>query len=155
MHLRRMAAVFCAGIFAAGAAAFGQTGVMEKVGPGVWRVRFGEPEAGVPTAYRAAAVAMEGLKGMGEMDGAPFALGDLGFKTGVRGCSVTLPRREGERFYGLGLNTKLFEMTNKRAFIVPSDHPEQATNESHAPVPFYVSTGGYGVYVDTARFASF
>jgi len=27
--------------------------------------------------------------------------------------------------------------------------------DSHAPVPFYLSTKGYGVYVDTARYASF
>ena len=29
------------------------------------------------------------------------------------------------------------------------------TGDSHAPVPFYVTTRGYGVLVDTARYATF
>ena len=29
------------------------------------------------------------------------------------------------------------------------------TGESHAPVPFYISTAGYGVFVDTYRYATF
>ncbi|MGN6368559.1 MAG: TIM-barrel domain-containing protein [Phycisphaerae bacterium] len=155
MQFRPMAVIVVAGVLGMGTVAFGETqGVMEKVGPGVWGVRFGEVESGVPSAYRAAGPAIEGLKGMGDGE-SPFAVEAFSFKSGARGCSVSLPRKAGEHFYGLGLNTKLFEMTNKRAFIVPSDHPEQPTNESHAPVPFYVSTAGYGVYVDTARFASF
>ena len=60
-----------------------------------------------------------------------------------------------EMIYGLGMNTKLFDMSNKRDFAVVSDEPENETNESHAPVPFYVSSRGFGVFVDTARFASF
>jgi alpha-D-xyloside xylohydrolase len=60
-----------------------------------------------------------------------------------------------EMIYGLGMNTKLFDMTGKRDFAVVSDEPENETNESHAPVPFYVSSRGFGVFVDTARFASF
>lgn len=33
--------------------------------------------------------------------------------------------------------------------------PVADTGDSHAPVPFYVSTAGYGVFVDTARYATF
>ena len=33
--------------------------------------------------------------------------------------------------------------------------PTVYTGDSHAPVPFFVSTKGYGMYFDTARYAEF
>ncbi|MBV8818239.1 MAG: hypothetical protein JO022_07760, partial [Acidobacteriaceae bacterium] len=33
--------------------------------------------------------------------------------------------------------------------------PKMDSGDSHAPVPFYVTTGGYAVLVDTARYATF
>ncbi len=68
----------------------------------------------------------------------------------------------GESIYGLGLSTKLFDLTQtkgrqtgRRVFLKPTDSPENDLGESHAPAPFFVSSKGYGVFVDTARFASF
>ncbi|HUO08499.1 MAG TPA: TIM-barrel domain-containing protein [Phycisphaerae bacterium] len=118
-------------------------------------MRYGTPEAVTPLTYRSAGPRVEGLGKLPAVESPPLPADSVGFQISARGCSVTLPRDPSEHLYGLGLNTHQFEMTNQRAFIVPSDHPEQPTNESHAPVPFYVSTRGYGVYVDTARFASF
>jgi alpha-D-xyloside xylohydrolase len=67
-----------------------------------------------------------------------------------------------EGIYGLGLHTKLFDLTQskggrngRRVQLAPTDDPENERGQSHAPVPFYVSTTGYGVFVDTARFTSF
>jgi alpha-D-xyloside xylohydrolase len=67
-----------------------------------------------------------------------------------------------ESIYGFGLHTKLFDLTQtkdshagRRVVLKPTDEPENDLAESHAPVPFYVSSRGYGVFVDTARFASF
>ncbi|MGH7952899.1 MAG: TIM-barrel domain-containing protein, partial [Limisphaerales bacterium] len=78
------------------------------------------------------------------------------------GCSLRLPMKSGESIYGLGLHTELFDMTQtehgqtgRRVFLKPTDKPENDLGESHAPVPFYVSSEGYGIFVDTARFASF
>jgi alpha-D-xyloside xylohydrolase len=42
----------------------------------------------------------------------------------------------------------------RRIFLKPTDHPENDLGESHAPVPFFVSTRGYGVFVDSARFVT-
>jgi alpha-D-xyloside xylohydrolase len=68
----------------------------------------------------------------------------------------------GENIYGFGLHTELFDLTQNGAghagrqiFLKPTDKPENDLGESHAPAPFYVSSEGYGVFVDTARFASF
>ena len=46
------------------------------------------------------------------------------------------------------------QLGRKRYIKVNSD-PKMDTGESHAPVPFYVSTAGYGLFVDTYRYATF
>jgi alpha-glucosidase (family GH31 glycosyl hydrolase) len=33
--------------------------------------------------------------------------------------------------------------------------PKQDTGDSHAPVPFYVTSEGIGIFVDTARYVTF
>ena len=131
-----------------------QSPQFEKIAPGVWRVRLGAPEKFTPGYFRSAPPALDALNAMaGEQ--APFAPDDLRFQTNARGCSIELPLGQNEQVYGFGLNTRLFNMTNRRTWIRTSDGPESEANDSHAPVPFYVTTGGYGVFVDSARYVSF
>ena len=68
---------------------------------------------------------------------------------------IQLPLETSERIFGFGLNIRLFNMNDRRVFIRASDAPDSPLNDSHAAAPFYVSTAGYGVLVDTARYASF
>jgi alpha-D-xyloside xylohydrolase len=92
----------------------------------------------------------------------PFDPSEIVFDVSDRGCSVCLPMNRQESIYGFGLHTELFDMTQskdgqtgRRVVLAPTDMPENDLGESHAPVPFYVSSEGYGIFVDTARFASF
>lgn len=92
----------------------------------------------------------------------PVDQSKISFRRSDRGCSVLLPMKSGESIYGLGLSTKLFDLTQgkngqsgRHVFLKPTDAPENELGESHAPAPFYVSSKGYGVFIDTARFASF
>ena len=124
-----------------------------QVYPGVWRVRLGSPERLTPMRYRSAEPVEAGLKALG--GGAGQVVPNIQFRPTERGCTVELPMGKAEKFYGLGLSTKTFELSGRKAWSVPSDHPEESTNESHAPEPFYVSSQGYGVYFDTARYAAF
>jgi alpha-D-xyloside xylohydrolase len=129
----------------------------EVVAPGVWRIRFGQPEQFTPTAFRSAAMDMAGLGALATNAPLPLDLKQVFCQVSGRGCSVLLPMDTQERLYGFGLNTKIFDASNpgRRIFVEPTDAPENDLGQSHAPVPFYVSTRGYGVFVDTARFASF
>jgi alpha-D-xyloside xylohydrolase len=130
----------------------GQAPTVEKVQPGIYRLRYGKPEKNTPLKFRTAPVAAQSLTKLGDKD---FPLGGIQFTQTDHGCTLELPLSEGEDLYGLGLNTHSFALNGRRSWVVPSDNPEADTNESHAPEPFYVSTKGYAVYVDTARFASF
>jgi len=138
------------------------SGKLETVAPGIWRLRLGQPEPFTPVHFRSAPVAAESLKGLPAAGAPPMAASEIRFQKSARGCTVELPMDNGEGIYGFGLNTELFDMTKsgeghagRRVFLKPTDHPENDLGESHAPVPFFVSTRGYGVFVDSARFVSF
>ena len=134
----------------------------ELVAPGIWRIRLGQPEKFTPLHFQNSRPDKTGLKGLPAVERPPFVLKNIHVTVSDRGCAVTLPMEADETIYGFGLNTKLFDMTEtekghtgRRVFLKPTDHPENDLGESHAPVPFYCSSRGYGVFVDTARFASF
>src|SRR6185437_8016630 len=58
----------------------------------------------------------------------------------------------GEMIYGLGLQFKsTLQRGRKKTLRVNADPPSDA-GDSHAPVPFYISNHGYGIFVDTARY---
>ncbi len=135
---------------------------VELVAPGIWRIHFGEPEEFTPTHFRSAAMNTAGLEQMPSSRAMPLDPAKISFHVSDRGCSLSFPMKRGESIYGLGLNTELFDLTQtkdgqtgRRVFLAPTDSPENELGESHAPAPFYVSSAGYGLFVDTARFATF
>ena len=132
--------------------AAGQLPKVEKVFPGVYRIRCGAPEKNTPLKFRSASAAADPLVKLGERN---VPIQGILFKRTAHGCALEIPLTDDENLYGLGLNTHSFRLNGRRSWVIPSDNPEADTNESHAAEPFYVSTKGYGVYVDTARFANF
>lgn len=164
--LKKLAKAFCLHLLAAGfvcrASAAPSAPKIERVAPGIWRIHFGRPEPFTPTHFRSAPIDVEALAAMPAAPKMPLDARRLVCRVSDRGCSVQLPMEPRESIYGLGLNAKLFDLTQvkggqggRRVFLKPTDSPENDLGESHAPVPFYVSSRGYGVFVDTARFASF
>lgn len=155
--------VLLAGTLVLGAAGANDAAVQpELVAPGIWRLHFGHPEAFTPTHFRSAPMDAAGLAKLPPAGSMPLNAADISFHVSRRGCSLLLPMSRQESVYGFGLSTRLFDMTQgksgqtgRRVFLEPTDSPENELGESHAPVPFYVSPAGYGVFVDTARFASF
>jgi alpha-D-xyloside xylohydrolase len=136
-------------------AAFAQPPQVKLIAPGVWRLRFGKPERFTPTHFRSVGMDTAGLEKMPSSQPMPLKSSEVSFQVSDRGCSLHWLMKSGENIYGFGLHTELFNMAGRRVFLKPTDKPENDLGESHAPVPFYVSSSGYGVFVDTARFASF
>jgi len=77
------------------------------------------------------------------------------FYNTARGCCLRLPLNSDEQIYGLGLQLKAFNLRGKKFTLRPNADPVASNGDSHAPVPFFVSTAGYGIYIDTARYAEF
>lgn len=111
------------------------------------KITFGTPETLVPSAF------CESFSYVETDVSYPTEL--IGFQKNRRGCVLTLPLGENEQIYGMGLQLKVFHLRGKKITLRPNADPVAKTGDSHAPVPFFVSTAGYGIFVDTARYAEF
>ena len=128
---------------------------MEEVAPGVWRIRLGEPEKFTPLRFQEHAPRLKEMAALEPCKQPPIRASAIGFKTSGRGSALELPLEADEQLYGLGMNLKVFQLLGGKKTIRVSDDQGTVLGDSHAPLPFYVSTRGYGVYLDTARYASF
>jgi len=127
---------------------------MEQILPGIWRLSFGEAERFTPVTLREIPPDREGLAKLDHVDASPFDLSRVRFNRTVRGCVVEIPMGDGEQIYGFGLQLKSLIQTAKKRIVRVNSDPNVDTGDSHAPVPFYVSTAGYGVLIDTARYVA-
>ncbi|MDR0719712.1 MAG: hypothetical protein LBF78_08765, partial [Treponema sp.] len=119
---------------------------------GVYRLTLGTAEKTTPVK----------LFGTGRVQPPCAEGGSLPFETGAvsgrvtkRGFTVEVPMKNVEDFYGFGLQFHSFNHAGRRRFMKVNSDPVTDTGESHAPVPFYVSTAGYGLLVDTFRYVTF
>jgi alpha-glucosidase (family GH31 glycosyl hydrolase) len=125
----------------------------QPVAPGVWSARIGKPEA----------VDLLKTAGIQPKVDALNKLGKLAFPTSMKASvarlangqtHLRLPLREGEQLFGLGLNFKNV-LQRKRVFNLHADHyGGRDSGRTHAPVPFYVSSEGYGVLINSARYVT-
>jgi alpha-D-xyloside xylohydrolase len=124
---------------------------MKNYASGIWRGSFSVPEEKTPVKFF-------GFKKTEPFEAChilPFKLGDIFSKKTERGFVFELPMKNDENFYGFGLQFHSFNQAGRRRFMKVNSDPIVDTGESHAPVPFYVSTAGYGLLVDTFRYVTF
>ena len=131
------------------------TGVVpwSLIAPGIWRATFGTPEAMTPVSSRTVPPDAAALRRMGAVAQAPLPAPQV--TAGSRGTEVRLPLAAEEQIYGLGLQFFSVQHRGRKVTTRVNADPRGDTGDSHAPVPFYVSSRGYGVLVDTARYATF
>lgn len=132
----------------------------ETLFPGVTRLRFGTPEKLTPVSLRTVSPAAESLDRLAPPPDCPVDLSAIHATTNARGCRLEIPLELDEELYGFGLQLKSHRQRErgkpgKKKLLRVNSDPVADTGDSHAPVPFYVSTRGYGILVDTARYATF
>ena len=127
--------------------------VWKQIYPGVWRATIGTPEQFTPVSSRLVPPQTEAFEKLPRVDSAP--LPPIEGKRTARGCTVQLPLRPGEQIYGLGLQFMSLAQRGKKKVTRVNADPKLDTGDSHAPVPFYVTTEGIGILIDTARYATF
>lgn len=127
---------------------------MKAILPGVWKLSFGKPEEHVPTRYQELPPNDMGLSALPEVS-LPKGMEaeSWSFKKTKRGCVIKLSTKTNPgHWFGCGLQLLSHEQTAlKRTMRVNSD-PTQNTGDSHAPVPFMVSSKGFGILVDSFRY---
>lgn len=122
-----------------------------KVAEGVWKGRIGNPEkydllsaAGSQPNY--AAIQKQGASPF------PFSLSLIQGTIADGKCYLRFPLDFKEELYGFGLE---FQSVHQRGKILQLhvDHYGGIDNgRTHAPTPFYVSSKGYGVFINSARY---
>jgi len=138
----------------AGTMALGSTRLSwNEVFPGIWKGRIGSPEHYTPVSSRLIPVHSVGLRALPTVSLAPIN-GAIGSVT-RRGCLIELPLAPYENLFGFGLQMLSFAQRGKKKTIRVNADPKLDTGDSHAPVPFYVSTRGYGIFVDSCRHVDF
>ncbi|WP_263367412.1 TIM-barrel domain-containing protein [Edaphobacter bradus] len=125
----------------------------EPVHPGVWRATFGTPEKFTPVASRLVPPQVAAFAKLPRVETAP--LPPLTARRMGRGCTLQIPLKAGEQIFGLGLQLLSFAQRGRKRVARVNADPKADSGDSHAPVPFYVTTEGYGVLIDTARYATF
>lgn len=71
------------------------------------------------------------------------------------GFVVEFPLEDDCQIFGFGLQLRQFNHRGRSLKLAVNADPVTANGESHAPVPFFVTNKGYGMYFDTARYAEF
>ena len=123
----------------------------EPLYAGIWKYCFGTPEKVTPVATRRYSPAVEGFHALPAVNDPPV---EVGATISRRGTLVRIPLAPNEGVYGLGLQLQSFlQRGGKKRLRVNAD-PRMDSGDSHAPVPFYVTTRGYGVLIDSARYVT-
>lgn len=71
------------------------------------------------------------------------------------GFVVEFPLEDDCQIFGFGLQLRQFNHRGRSLKLAVNADPVTANGESHAPVPFFVTNKGWGMYFDTARYAEF
>ena len=119
--------------------------------PGVWKAVIGKPDK--LNFYKIVDVEPKS-NALKEMPPVTFPLTESEIKaTIIEGKTyLRFPLEKQERIYGLGLNFKTVEQRG-RIMRLHVDHYSGVDNgRTHAPVPFYISSKGYGVLINSARY---
>ena len=128
-----------------------QTGGWNEVATGVWKFVAGNPDQ--INLFQAADI-KPAITALTKMGASPFPLRpeQIAIEVVNNHTNIRLPLQPDEQIFGFGLNFKSVQQRG-RIFQLHVDHYGGTDNgRTHAPVPFYVSSGGYGVFVNSSRY---
>ena len=108
------------------------------------KITFGTPEALVPSRF---------CKDFRYTETpVSYPLSRFTTRQTARGFLIEFPIEDDAQIYGFGLQLKQFNHRGRRLRLAVTADPASANGDSHAPVPFFVTNKGYGMYFDTARY---
>jgi len=122
-----------------------------EVATGVWHLKIGKEQS--VTLLGAAGIEPR-LDALERLSDTEFPLDPDRIRAEVIDGKTYLrfPLERGEELYGLGLNFKTHNQRGRILNLHMDHYGGKDNGRSHAPVPFYVSTRGYGILIDAARY---
>ena len=125
--------------------------IWNEILPGVWKGIVGKPEAynllkasGVlPNKVAIASIRKASF---------PFNKIDISAKIIDRKTYLRFPLEKEEQLYGFGLNFQTVQQRGRIMQLHVDHYGGRDNGRTHSPTPFYVSSKGYGVFVNSARY---
>ena len=125
--------------------------VWQPVEPGVWKGVVGTPEAYSLLEVAGCTPQKEGFKRLPEV-GLPEWAGKIVGNVQDGKTSLRIPLQKKEQLYGFGLNFQTVHQRGKILNLHTDHYGGKDNGRTHAPVPFYVSSRGYGIFINSARY---
>lgn len=127
-----------------------KTLVWTQKAPGVWNATAGNASTYTPLSVVGMEPALDSMKTLGDK---PFPFNpELIMTEQIGGRTIAcFPLDHNEKIFGLGLQFMRVNHRGRTRYLRVNSDPIIDVGESHAPVPFYVSSKGYGVLVNTSR----
>ncbi|MDR2916177.1 MAG: DUF5110 domain-containing protein [Tannerella sp.] len=123
----------------------------EQVEPGVWKGIVGTPEKYSLLEVSGAKPLKEGFSRLPEVVLPALAPEIMGFIQDGK-TSLRIPLEKKEQLYGFGLNFQTVHQRGKILGLHVDHYGGKDNGRTHAPVPFYVSSSGYGIFINSARY---
>ncbi len=125
--------------------------VWNPVAPGIWKAEYGSPEKNNLLNKLDITPKLDAIDKMGQAD-LPVRKEDIRFEQVDGKTYIRFPLDKEEQIYGLGLNFKTVGQRG-RVMRLHVDHYGGSDNgRTHAPVPFFISSKGYGALINSARY---
>jgi len=128
-----------------------QTTTWTEVAPGVWKTVVGIPDK--LDLFDAAGIkpVVETLSKMG-IAKFPVSESDIVAEVVKGETYLRFPLVKEEQIFGFGLNFKTVHQRGKILQLHVDHYGGTDNGRTHAPVPFYVSDRGYGVFINSSRY---
>jgi len=122
-----------------------------NVSPGVWKGVAGKPES---YDLLKASGTVPNKEALSKMLAAQFPISQKDISGLITDGKAFLrfPLDNEEQLFGFGLNFQTVYQRGKILQLHMDHYGGRDNGRTHAPVPFYVSTNGYGIFINTARY---
>ena len=122
-----------------------------EVEPGIWKGVIGRPESYDLLTASGARPYEAGLQRMSKTD-FPLDPSEIVATLDDRKTYLRFPLQKDEQLYGFGLNFQTVHQRGKILQLHVDHYGGKDNGRTHAPTPFYVSSKGYGVFINSARY---
>ncbi|WP_339712351.1 hypothetical protein [Cyclobacterium amurskyense] len=123
----------------------------ESIALGVWRGTVGEAEEYDLLSASGSKPNLPALSRLGQVI-FPLNKEEINAKSLDGKTYLQLPLDENEEIFGFGLNFKTVHQRGRIMRLHMDHYGNQDNGRTHAPVPFYVSSKGYGVFINSSRY---
>ena len=123
----------------------------EQQASGVWQTSVGQPEKFNLRSELNIQPKWDVINTMPTAE-LPFNKNEIKFEKIDGKTYIRFPLDEDEKIYGLGLNFKTINQRGRIHELHVDHYGGKDNGRTHAPVPFFVSSKGYGAFINSARY---